>query len=93
ADVLVTSDQLASSLEPADDGLELPDKAQSPMNIGLMFFRFSERTIGFVNSWLDAINADPTYWDQNAFNDLARSGWNPVTLPQPQPPRHAGLGD
>ena len=34
ADVLVTSDQLASTIPAGDDGLEDPDKAQSPMNIG-----------------------------------------------------------
>ncbi|GLC41336.1 hypothetical protein PLESTM_001185000 [Pleodorina starrii] len=79
ADILVTSDQLASTIEPGDTGLEVPAKAQSPMNIGLMFFRFSERTVRFVDSWLAAINADPQYWDQNAFNDLARQGWDPVS--------------
>ncbi|KAG2443875.1 hypothetical protein HXX76_002216 [Chlamydomonas incerta] len=75
ADVLVTSDQLASTIPAGDDGLEDPDKAQSPMNIGFMFFRHSDRTVKFVDSWLAAINADPKYWDQNAFNDLARMGW------------------
>ncbi|GFR49885.1 hypothetical protein Agub_g11989 [Astrephomene gubernaculifera] len=87
ADILVTSDQLASTLEPGDEGLELPDRAQSPMNIGLMYFRYSERTVGFVDSWLAAINADPQYWDQNAFNDLARKGWDPVTKVHPQQKR------
>ncbi|KAG2439915.1 hypothetical protein HYH02_010544 [Chlamydomonas schloesseri] len=75
ADILVTSDQLASTIPAGDDGLEDPDKAQSPMNIGFMFFRHSSRTVQFVDSWLAAINADPKYWDQNAFNDLARQGW------------------
>ena len=43
-----------------------------------MFFRYSLRTTRFVDVWLDTINADPEYWDQNAFNDLARAGWDPV---------------
>ncbi|GIL68302.1 hypothetical protein Vafri_21586 [Volvox africanus] len=87
ADILVTSDQLASTIDPGDPGLELPDKAQSPMNIGLMFFRYSDRTVNFVDSWLNAINADPKYWDQNAFNDLARQGWDPVSKVHPNQKR------
>lgn len=83
ADILVTSDQLAATTEPGDDGLELPERAQSPMNIGFMFFRYSERTVKFVASWLDAINADPELWDQNAFNVLAREGWDPVVKVHP----------
>ncbi len=67
-----------STLPPGDTGLELPAEAQSPMNIGFMFFRFSNRTTAFVQQWLDAINADPDLWDQNAFNILARDGWDPV---------------
>ncbi|GIL81772.1 hypothetical protein Vretifemale_10771 [Volvox reticuliferus] len=87
ADILVTSDQLASTIEPGDTGLELPDKAQAPMNIGLMFFRYSDRTVSFVDSWLAAINADPAYWDQNAFNDLARQGWDPISKVHPSQKR------
>ncbi|EFJ42765.1 hypothetical protein VOLCADRAFT_97156 [Volvox carteri f. nagariensis] len=87
ADILVTSDQLASTLEPGDAGLEMPEQAQAPMNIGLMFFRYSDRTVTFVDSWLAAINADPQYWDQNAFNDLARQGWDPVNKVHPNQKR------
>jgi hypothetical protein len=45
---------------------------------GIMYFRYSEGTVRFVDSWLDTINAKPDYWDQNAFNDMARAAWDPV---------------
>lgn len=31
-----------------------------------------------MDAWLDVINAKPDYWDQNAFNDMARAGWDPA---------------
>ncbi|KAG2482950.1 hypothetical protein HYH03_018175 [Edaphochlamys debaryana] len=83
ADVLVTSDNLMATIEPGDEGLENPAEAQAPMNIGLMFFRYSERTVKFVDVWLDTINKDPEYWDQNAFIDLARTSWDPVAKVHP----------
>ena len=43
-----------------------------------MYFRYSPQTARFVNAWLDALDARPDYWDQNAFNDMARAGWDPV---------------
>ena len=42
-----------------------------------MYFRYAPQTVKFVNSWLDVINARPDYWDQLAFNDMARAGWDP----------------
>jgi hypothetical protein len=34
----------------------------SPMNIGIMMFRYNKQTEDFVNTWLDTINARPDYW-------------------------------
>ena len=44
-----------------------------------MFFRHNANTTRFVDTWLAALDKDPKYWDQNAFNDLARAGWDPAT--------------
>ena len=44
------------------------------MNIGVMFFRHSEQTREFVAAWVARLEADPKAWDQNEFNNLARSG-------------------
>ena len=44
---------------------------------GIMFFRNRGPTVSFVSSWLNAITAQPDYWDQKAFNELARAGWDP----------------
>ncbi|GFH28562.1 glycosyltransferase, partial [Haematococcus lacustris] len=52
-----------------------------------MFFRYSPHTLTFVNRWLDVINADDKVWDQNAFNELARAGWDPITKLHPEEPR------
>lgn len=38
----------------------------------------SPHPVQFVDAWLDVINAKPDYWDQNAFNDMARAGWDPA---------------
>ncbi|GFH23112.1 uncharacterized protein HaLaN_20673 [Haematococcus lacustris] len=58
ADILVSSDMLGSKLAPGDTGLELPRDTTGALNIGIMFFRYSPRTLTFVNRWLDVINAD-----------------------------------
>lgn len=89
ANLLVSSDHLMSTLEPGDDGLELVERAQSPMNIGLMLFRYSPEMQKFVSEWLDMILKDDKYWDQNAFNDLARRGWDPHSRRHPQNTRLA----
>ncbi|KAL6754384.1 nucleotide-diphospho-sugar transferase-domain-containing protein [Haematococcus lacustris] len=87
ADILVSSDMLGSKLASGDTGLELPRDTTGALNIGIMFFRYSPRTLTFVNRWLDVINADDKVWDQNAFNELARAGWDPITKLHPEEPR------
>eukprot|EP00955_Chlamydomonas_euryale_P056343 356387-Chlamydomonas_euryale.AAC.2 len=47
------------------------------MNIGVMFFRHSAQTQKFVDDWYERIVATPDLWDQNAFNEMARQGWDP----------------
>lgn len=84
ADILVSSDNLVSTTEPGDEGLELPEKAGAPMNIGIMFFRWSKSTVTFVSSWLNLIIKKPDLWDQLAFNDLARAGWDPYVKVHPK---------
>jgi hypothetical protein len=83
ADILVSSDNLDSTTEPGDDGLEFPEKAGAPMNIGIMYFRWSENTVRFVSSWLNLIVKKTELWDQLAFNDLARAGWDPYVKLHP----------
>mmetsp|Transcript_24594 Transcript_24594/g.84113 ORF Transcript_24594/g.84113 Transcript_24594/m.84113 type:complete len:693 (+) Transcript_24594:292-2370(+) len=70
ADILSSSDHLASTVK--DDGLENPSVAYSPMNIGVMLFRHTAAAL--AEEWDRVITKDPKYWDQNAFNDLARKG-------------------
>lgn len=38
--------------------------------VGIMLFR--EKSMEFVNKWIDIIEKDENVWDQNAFNDLYR---------------------
>ena len=87
ADILVSSDNLVSTLDPGDQGLELPEKAGAPMNIGIMYFRWSSGTVKFVDTWLDLILKKPDLWDQLAFNDLARAGWDPYLKVHPKSKR------
>lgn len=35
---------------------------------------FRNKSLPFVEEWIEVIEADDTIWDQNAFNDLARRG-------------------
>ena len=37
---------------------------------GIMLFR--NKSMEFVNQWIDIIEKDEKVWDQNAFNDLFR---------------------
>jgi hypothetical protein len=37
---------------------------------GIMLFR--NKSMEFVNHWIDVIEKDAQVWDQNAFNDLFR---------------------
>jgi len=37
---------------------------------GIMLFR--EKSMAFVEEWIDIIEKDETVWDQNAFNSLFR---------------------
>lgn len=78
ADILTSSDHMAPTLPPADEGLERPEAAHSAMNIGIMFFRHSNGTREFVAEWVRQLNADAALWDQHAFNVLAREGFDPA---------------
>ena len=42
-----------------------------------MYFRYNAQTMTFVNAWLHELDLNPKYWDQEAFNVMARSGWDP----------------
>lgn len=75
ADILVSSDHLKPSVE--DDGLENFAQAASAANIGIMFFR--PKAVSLAEEWVNVLEKDPTIWDQNAFNDLFRKGWEPST--------------
>lgn len=70
ADILVSSDHLSATT--TDGGLELYPEAGSAANIGIMMFR--PNSSSFVDAWVNALDSDPNYWDQNAFNDLFRMG-------------------
>lgn len=48
-----------------------------------MYFKYSGQTQRFVDTWLELISRDSAVWDQNAFNDLARAGWDPVAKLHP----------
>ena len=48
-----------------------------PTLLGIMYFRYSDQTTKFVNSWLHELDVKPDYWDQDAFNVMTRSGWDP----------------
>eukprot|EP00887_Chlorella_sp_A99_P003129 scaffold9.g3129.t1 len=77
ADILASSDQLAPTIPPGDEGLEEPEAIHSAMNIGLLYFRHSENTTKFVVEWARRLEEDPKVWDQNVFNWVARDGLLP----------------
>ena len=81
ADVLTSSDHLGTTLERGDDGLERWPQAGSAFNIGIMLFRATTAAKDFARTWQEAIDADPKYWDQSAFNDLARKGGTKPFVP------------
>lgn len=70
ADVLTSSDHLSNTVP--DEALEKWLMAGSAANIGIMLFR--NKSMEFVNKWIDIIEKDDNVWDQNAFNDLFRQG-------------------
>lgn len=55
-----------------DHGLEVYGGQNSAMNIGIMLLRSSAHD--FCKAWSDKIDSDEKIWDQNAFNNLVRSG-------------------
>ena len=71
ADILISSDHL-SDTTGGDGGLEHYPQAGSAANIGVMLFR--PAAARFVDHWMEALDNDPAYWDQNAFNDLFKIG-------------------
>eukprot|EP00892_Ulva_mutabilis_P009534 jgi/Ulvmu1/6953/UM033_0010.1 len=76
ADMLVSSDHLAPTMDPEDDGLEKPEAAHSAMNIGVMYARATEAGVAFVDSWLDVLTRDNSTWDQNVYNQLVMLGFS-----------------
>ncbi len=70
ADVLMSSDQLASTRGYQDDGLEGEGAYGSAFNIGFIFIR--ARALEFVQEWRDKCYADQGAWDQNLFADTLR---------------------
>ena len=71
ADILTSSDLLRNTVD--DESLEKWPEAESPANIGIMLFRKTAKD--FAKEWVDVLEADDKYWDQNAFNDLFRKGF------------------
>lgn len=73
ADILTSSDHLANTAK--GDGLENPNAANSPANIGIMLLRHTAKEL--AKEWVEVLERDDKIWDQNAFNDLYRSGRGP----------------
>ena len=71
ADILISSDHL-SDTNGGDGGLEHYPQAGSPVNVGIMLFR--PAAVRFADHWMEVLENDPAYWDQNAFNDLFKIG-------------------
>lgn len=76
ADVLVSSDEVASSVN--DDRLEFWEKAHGAYNIGIFHWRPSEVAKQFADEWKRHLLADDKIWDQNGFNDLMRRKMGPA---------------
>ena len=70
ADILTSSDHLAHTAQ--GDGLEDPNVAYSPANIGIMLLRHTAKDL--AKEWVEVLEKDDKIWDQNAFNDLYRAG-------------------
>lgn len=70
ADILTSSDHLANTA--TDGGLEDPNVAHSPANIGIMLLRHTAKDL--AKEWVQVLEKDDKVWDQNAFNDLFRRG-------------------
>ncbi|KAI5083262.1 hypothetical protein GOP47_0003005 [Adiantum capillus-veneris] len=79
ADVLVSSDQVASSVD--DDQLEVWEQdfyaAHGAYNIGIFLWRPSNIAKQFAKEWKEQLLADDNIWDQNGFNDLMRKRRGP----------------
>lgn len=65
ADILTSSDFVSWTY--GDEGLEDGRRAGSAYNIGIMMF--SPKSASFAAEWVEKIEADDKYWDQNAFNE------------------------
>ena len=71
ADILASSDLIAPTRPPGHPELEEWGAAFSAMNIGLLFFRHSDRVAKFCENWSEMLDSDEKLWDQEAFNRLA----------------------
>lgn len=71
ADILASSDLIHPTRFPGHPELETWGAAFSAMNIGLLFFRHSDRVAKFCQDWAEMLDADDKLWDQEAFNKLA----------------------
>lgn len=79
ADVLVSSDNLASTRGP-DRGLEAWPAAGAAFNIGVVLFRATPGGRALAAAWDGALAAAPPgTWDQAVFNDVVREGVEPVS--------------
>ena len=73
AQILVTSDHLASTTTKGDTELEVPDRAvSSAWNIGYMYLRHD--VLHAMLHWQAECIAHPTLWDQNLFKDVLKIG-------------------
>ncbi|MCO5586998.1 hypothetical protein L7F22_040943 [Adiantum nelumboides] len=75
ADVLVSSDEVASSVD--NDQLEVWERAHGAYNIGIFLWRPSEISKQFAKEWKQQLLEDDQIWDQNGFNDLMRKHRGP----------------
>eukprot|EP00250_Pteridium_aquilinum_P008747 c18180_g1_i1 orf=861-2705(-) len=75
ADVLVSSDEVASSVD--DDQLEVWQRAHGAYNIGIFLWRPSNISKKFAKEWKRQLLEDDKIWDQNGFNDLMRKRRGP----------------
>ena len=72
ADVLTSSDH--GRMTTRDGGLELYPEASASANIGIMLFSHRAKKVG--DEWMRRLEANEKLWDQQAFNDIMREGFD-----------------
>jgi len=80
ADVLMSSDHLASTNGYADEGLEGEGAFGAAFNIGFIFIR--ARALEFVEEWNRMVQSQASAWDQNLFADALREHHENTLTPE-----------